>query len=383
MCPKCRSYQCRVFSCASCTSSLQKEAKARVKRNEPKSRILSRQLAAARAGKISFRKASSPPPLSRSTLLSLFLMGGFAAIGFQRLYPFQSEPTLADIAAEITPAQVATSLLPAPSGEQPDAVKARLSMFANEYARLKQYEEEIKRRVTSIDTLLGEIDRLEHGGSTSWSDSPSPTTRGGRRRREGLGGGDGPRAPIVHLGSEKPSTPQRSDSSARVSPSEDGGEKVSLLLNELDRQISRLSSVPIGSPVPSEITSGFGWRSSPFSSGGHLHQGVDFAVDQLSAVTATADGIVINAGPKGAYGLAVVVRHRGGVETLYAHLAKVNVKLGEKVCRGEQLGFVGSSGRSTGPHLHYEVRVDGEARDPIPYIELASFARLLRVSDEG
>ncbi len=101
-------------------------------------------------------------------------------------------------------------------------------------------------------------------------------------------------------------------------------------------------------------------------------------MDRLSSVVATADGMVINAGPKGDYGNAVVIKHRNGFETLYAHLAKVDVKPGEKICRGEQVGLVGTTGRSTGPHLHYEVRVDGNPRNPEPFIEVASFARLLK-----
>ena len=94
-------------------------------------------------------------------------------------------------------------------------------------------------------------------------------------------------------------------------------------------------------------------------------------------VSATADGVVKKAGYIGAYGRTVVIDHGNGYETLYGHLSKVSVRVGHKVCRGERIGLAGSTGRSTGPHVHYEVRADGKPIDPTPLVELASLLKLI------
>lgn len=332
------------------------------------------------------RPAATHLHISRRALAASLAVLFFSGFGFARLYPFESQPTLADLASELertalSDGEIAFDDATSPEeANAPQDLKSQLKIFSDEHNRLKAYEAQIRRRVDSIDTLLSEIDRLEHGSAEGWSESPSRSLSRRGRARLGVGGGDGPRSPVIHFEgkSEKNALPPNPSAAKTGS-----GERVSLLLNELDKQITRLASVPVGAPVTGNISSGFGWRQSPFSSegSGHTHQGVDFSIDRLSSVSATAEGLVVNAGPKGAYGIAVIIKHKNGFETLYGHLAKVSVKPGEKVCRGQQIGYVGSSGRSTAPHLHYEVRVDGNPRDPLPYIEMASFVRLLRTSD--
>lgn len=129
---------------------------------------------------------------------------------------------------------------------------------------------------------------------------------------------------------------------------------------------------PMGAPVFGEISSGYGWRVSPFSGRGQKHTGIDISTEMRSDVTATADGIVRQAGWRSGYGLSVVIDHGGGTETLYAHLSRINVKVGEKVCRGKKVGLVGSTGNSTGPHLHYEVRQNGTPQNPERFMKLAN-----------
>ncbi len=114
------------------------------------------------------------------------------------------------------------------------------------------------------------------------------------------------------------------------------------------------------------LTSRYGYRVHPVTGRGSNHSGIDLAVSTGTPVVATADGEVRIARYQGAYGLLVAVDHGDGVQTRYAHLSSVSVSPGQSVREGELIGRSGSTGRSTGPHLHYEVRVNGASVDPIP-----------------
>jgi len=142
------------------------------------------------------------------------------------------------------------------------------------------------------------------------------------------------------------------------------------ILNRLDRlNLYRLAAqkAPFAMPVRGSYryTSGFGMRW------GRMHSGSDFAGDHGTPVHATADGIVTHAGWLSGYGRLVKIKHDFGLETRYAHLSRVRVKKGQRVSRGDRIGDMGNSGRSTGTHLHYEVRVDGKAVNPMTYIKAA------------
>lgn len=123
--------------------------------------------------------------------------------------------------------------------------------------------------------------------------------------------------------------------------------------------------------VSYDISSRFGYRKDPFTRRPSYHAGVDIAGNSGDPVYATADGIVISAGYDRAYGNNVIVKHASGVSTRYAHLKKFSVKERQKISQGGQIGQLGSTGRSTGPHLHYEVIKHGETIDPMPYLEAA------------
>jgi murein DD-endopeptidase MepM/ murein hydrolase activator NlpD len=120
--------------------------------------------------------------------------------------------------------------------------------------------------------------------------------------------------------------------------------------------------MPVGQRA---VTSGFGMRLHPLLGGTRMHAGVDFAAPSGSPVLATSDGVVGQAGRAGGYGLLVGIRGAAGLETRYAHLSRLNVAPGQTVRRGQVLGWSGSTGLSTGPHLHYEVRVNGRAVNPL------------------
>ena len=128
-------------------------------------------------------------------------------------------------------------------------------------------------------------------------------------------------------------------------------------------------SVPSRMPLDdATLTSDYGSRIHPVLGGRRNHNGVDLAQPTGTPVYATADGIVSKADYWGSYGNYIQIEHGGEMETRYAHLSGYAVAAGEQVRKGQLIGFVGSTGRSTGPHLHYEVRVAGQAVDPTPYM---------------
>jgi murein DD-endopeptidase MepM/ murein hydrolase activator NlpD len=142
-------------------------------------------------------------------------------------------------------------------------------------------------------------------------------------------------------------------------------EAVEVKLNERVRWIS---STPAIAPVKGIFTSGFGFRSDPLTHGRGVHQGVDIAAAPGQPVRASADGVVVRAGVIGGLGQAVYIAHGFGVTTRYGHMSRIEVRPGQRVKRGDVLGRVGNTGRSTGYHLHYEVRLDGDAVNPLAYI---------------
>lgn len=132
-----------------------------------------------------------------------------------------------------------------------------------------------------------------------------------------------------------------------------------------------VAHLPSGLPVPDgPFTDRFGWRWSPFGWGRQWHDGLDIAQDYGVPIVATADGVVIHSGWKsGGYGYTVMVDHGYGLITMYAHMSDTKPELWQAVKRGEVIGWVGSSGYSTGPHLHYEVHVNGVPVDPAKYLQ--------------
>lgn len=121
-------------------------------------------------------------------------------------------------------------------------------------------------------------------------------------------------------------------------------------------------------PVNASISSGYGYRTHPIYGTRRLHTGIDYNAANRSAIGAAAQGTVIFAGSYSGYGNTVIVQHSGGYTTLYAHQSSFNVSTGATVSRGDVVGFVGSTGLSTGPHLHFEIRLNGSSIDPLPFL---------------
>jgi murein DD-endopeptidase MepM/ murein hydrolase activator NlpD len=171
--------------------------------------------------------------------------------------------------------------------------------------------------------------------------------------RQGYGGQGGPLTPIQFstMGLADPATTRANG-----------------ILDELDRlNLYRiaLEQVPISMPVQD----GFRWTSGFGPRWGRMHEGVDMAGPVGTPIYSTADGVVTFAGWASGYGRLIKIQHANGLETRYAHLNAIRVEPGQRVSRGERIGDMGNSGRSTGPHLHYEIRVGGEPLNPMLYIE--------------
>ena len=144
-------------------------------------------------------------------------------------------------------------------------------------------------------------------------------------------------------------------------------------LDALQKVQSVVDTLPLAEPMPHDaISSTFGIRRDPFLGRSALHSGIDYAVPRGRPITIEATGTVIHAGPMGGYGNMVEIDHGHGVTTRYGHMSRIDVSVGDKLGRDAAIGAVGSTGRSTGPHLHYEVRIDGQAIDPTRFYRIGT-----------
>jgi murein DD-endopeptidase MepM/ murein hydrolase activator NlpD len=139
------------------------------------------------------------------------------------------------------------------------------------------------------------------------------------------------------------------------------------LRRHLEQEAVRLATTPTGWPVKGPTTDRFGVRRNPFGEGYEFHSGLDLSAGHGESVRATADGVVVYAAYRYDYGNLVVVDHGNGITTFYGHLSAIRVRVGEPVRRGTVVGLAGSTGRSTGSHVHYEIRVDDRPVNPLMF----------------
>jgi len=212
-----------------------------------------------------------------------------------------------------------------------------------------------------LDQLEAEIDRLrERAGLPKVEVTP---VRGESQGSQGQGGG----APLdteamLELTAERIKT-LTGNLSAKIEPA-------------LEQTLAKEAARPVGYPlkVHTYIASGFGTRRNPFGSGYEFHDGIDLPAWYGSSIYATAPGKVVEAGWSNIYGKYVKIDHGYGYQTLYGHMSKILVERGETVERDQVIGKVGSTGRSTGPHVHYSVYVWGKAVNPVSFLEAPSYA---------
>jgi len=164
---------------------------------------------------------------------------------------------------------------------------------------------------------------------------------------------------------------QLSTSTAVVQQEAQAREKNLIILQDAaSKYNTMLAETPSLWPLYGLITSDYGWRSDPFGgSGSEFHDGVDIAAPYGTAIRATAEGKVEQSGWNGSYGISVTLYHRDGIETLYGHMCRTAVSAGQTVKKGQVIGYEGSTGRATGPHVHYEVMIHGSSVNPMTYLD--------------
>ncbi len=234
--------------------------------------------------------------------------------------------------------------------EVADTAKAEADEIAYEMKLLEERHDDIFTSLEEAVTIsMAPLDKMFSSAGLDPDDLIDQVRRG----YSGQGGPLGPLAPMI---------PPGGDADA---------ERAGRILEGLDRMnLYRLAveKAPFAMPLKTSFryTSGFGRRW------GRMHEGIDMAGAQGSPIYATADGTVVHAGWESGYGNLVKIRHEFGIETRYGHLSKVRVEVGQKVSRGDKIGDMGNTGRSTGTHLHYEVRTGGSATNPMTFIKAAN-----------
>lgn len=180
-----------------------------------------------------------------------------------------------------------------------------------------------------------------------------------------------------YSGQGGPLTPISLSTSSRGAEGAADQQRANAILQGLDRMnLYRLAAfkAPFAMPVKGAFrwTSGFGTRNDPKGAGRRMHEGTDMAGAYGMPIYATADGVVVHAGWSSGYGRLVKIKHEFGIETRYGHMSAIRVKVGDRVSRGDRIGDMGNSGRSTGTHLHYEIRIGGRAVNPMTFIKAAN-----------
>ncbi|KAF2519598.1 M23 family metallopeptidase [Flavobacterium salilacus subsp. salilacus] len=239
---------------------------------------------------------------------------------------------------------------------------------AREIENLKIHYEALNRKMDQVDEVLASIaERDNNLYRTYFNTSPIPE----EQRKAGFGGVNRYKELEGYNNSDIIiNTTKRLDVIAKelVIQSKSLGE-IAKLAKDKEKL---LTAIPAIQPVKNEdlrhVASGFGYRSDPFTKIRKFHAGMDFSAKTGTPIYATGDGVVRRADNKASgYGNHIVIKHGFGYETLYAHLSKYKARVGQKVKRGDIIGYVGSTGRSEAPHLHYEVHKGGKAINPINF----------------
>jgi len=261
------------------------------------------------------------------------------------------------------PSPISDTVILAPA----DMREARMDLRSAQPTVAKAPSPDTNAAATKLAGVIGELDRVEREQMDLLNGAEERIERRSRRVRSVL----------ADLGLKVPLRPSGAPALAAtggpfvpVSAMDDAfagqGSRARQMAADLKWLEERIDVVPLRRPVSGAVdtTSGFGVRLDPFLGRAAFHTGIDFRGNTGDPARATAAGKVTSAGREGGYGLMVEVDHGNGLSTRYAHLSSIAVSVGEPVARGQIVGRIGSTGRSTGPHLHYETRINGEAVDP-------------------
>ena len=243
---------------------------------------------------------------------------------------------------------------------------------------------EIKDKLVRIDTdlayldsLSGEITQIVKGTKSATASTSLPSR--GDYERGALPGRETEPQEIISLvnGPNRDlslldRTTMFSEATDWLSELQQSADKMEIRLNSLKKSAvsyrDKLEHTPRGMPTRGRITSRYGSRRHPVTGRTQMHEGIDLAAPTGTPIVATADGVVLFSGSRAGYGRTVIIDHGYGFQTLYGHASKIVVRVGQRVKHGQVIAYVGSSGVSTGSHLHYEVRVSGKPVNPWPYM---------------
>lgn len=241
-----------------------------------------------------------------------------------------------------------------------EQISERIATYQAKFDRLE-------RRMTNLDDLGGKVETAMTSGLDPEEEKPEANTVRTTPQQE--------RSFFSLFGSEKVKLPKDFSWEAFENRVAAVGAEISRkessltdLMNTLDEQQFVILSTPTIWPYRGRVTSAFGYRAAPFGGYRSFHEGIDISGPYGQNVRSTARGTVVFAGTKSGYGLLVSVDHGYGYVTQYGHNSRIVVRVGDKVEKGQTIAKLGSSGRSTGPHVHYEVLVRGRPVNPMPYI---------------
>lgn len=232
--------------------------------------------------------------------------------------------------------------------------QVHLDAYAKELGELQARMMRLDAQSERLAKIAGEKDKASGKKSNQTTDSLLPANRGG---------------PLVNA---HPMTePDLQAAILELTKAVDArDESLSSIEAKILQQSVLKDMLPNSNPISAAYnSSSYGWRIDPFNGNKAFHEGLDFTANTGTPIRAAADGIVTAAEQGGAYGKLVKIEHGAGLETRYAHTSKILVKVGERVIKGQIVAEVGSTGRSTGPHLHYEIRLNGAALDPRKYLK--------------
>ena len=207
--------------------------------------------------------------------------------------------------------------------------------------------------------IRGEIDSWRDLHAKIWE--PFGPEAGPARRGTGIGGGDGKAV-------ETDRAPVKEEMDRLLGVVREEGESIRMLERFLGRASRVLASLPSRWPVRGPVNSDYGQRRSPWAPNSEFHSGIDIGAPIGTPVKAPAPGVVIFAGEQADYGVTLVIEHGNNTRSLYGHLSRLKVGLGQTVKRGDLVALTGNTGRSSGPHLHYEIQVKGQPVNPHSYI---------------
>jgi len=239
-------------------------------------------------------------------------------------------------------------------------------ILRNENERLKDNYEELSDNVKALQQQMSELEKRDNGVYRAiFEANPIPDSARAKELEKKLEVAKIEGMSNYELSSSIISS--MNNLSARISAQATSYNELGGLLKNKQNILAGTPAIqPVSNKDLSRIASGFGYRIDPIYKTTKMHPGIDFTAAQGTPIYATADGIIKMAGfSDGGYGIHVIINHGYGYETLYGHMVRVKAKAGQKVKRGEVIGYVGSTGKSTGPHCHYEVHKNGQKIDPI------------------